>query len=47
MNVKVQSQLENQFTGDNCYLAIYIMEDGQVATQNVMGVDDPNYVIIC
>ena len=31
MNVKVQSQLENQFTGDNCYLAIYIMEDGQVA----------------
>ncbi|MEC9159344.1 MAG: Omp28-related outer membrane protein [Bacteroidota bacterium] len=44
MNVKVQSQLENQFTGDNCYLAIYIMEDGQVATQNVMGVDDPNYV---
>ena len=37
MNIKVLSQLENQFAGDNCYLAMYVMEDGQVAPQEVNG----------
>lgn len=40
MIIKVQSQLENQFLGDNCYLALYVMEDGQVAPQQVSGVGD-------
>tara|TARA_A200000113_G_C8850093_1_gene349949 strand:- start:88 stop:930 length:843 start_codon:yes stop_codon:yes gene_type:complete len=38
MNIKVQSRLENQFIGDNCYLAMYIMEDGQIAPQEVSGI---------
>lgn len=38
MNIKVQSSLENQFIGDNCYLAMYIMEDGQIAPQEVSGI---------
>ena len=48
MNIKVQSQLEGGFTGENCYLAVYIIEDGQVATQQVgnpgSGVPDDNFV---
>ena len=40
MIIRVQSQLENQFSGDNCYLALYIMEDGQVAPQQVSGVGE-------
>lgn len=40
MLIRVQSQLENQFSGDNCYLALYIMEDGQVAPQQVSGVGE-------
>ena len=48
MNIKVQSQLEESFTGENCYLAVYIIEDGQVAPQEVgnpgSGVTDPNFV---
>ena len=38
MNIKVQSRLENQFIGDNCYLAMYLMEDGQIAPQEVSGI---------
>ena len=38
MNIKVQSRLENQFIGGNCYLAMYLMEDGQIAPQEVSGV---------
>ena len=38
--IKVQSQLENQFSGDNCYLALYVMEDGQVAPQQVSGIGE-------
>ena len=37
MNVKVQTQVENSFSGENCYLAIYVMEDGQVAEQQIAG----------
>jgi hypothetical protein len=38
MDIKVQSRLENQFIGDNCYLAMYLMEDGQIAPQEVSGI---------
>lgn len=48
MNIKVQSQLEGDFSGEECYLAVYILEDGQVATQQVgspgAGVPDENFV---
>jgi len=48
MTIKVQSQLENSFAGEECYLAVYILEDGQVATQQVgapgAGVPDDNFV---
>jgi len=45
MNVKVQSQLENGFSGENCYLAIYVMEDGQVASQEIAGqAANPDFV---
>ena len=32
------------FTSDNLYLATYILEDGQVKDQNVLGNYDPNYI---
>ena len=38
MTIKVKSVLENQFFGDNCNLAIYLMEDGQIAPQEVSGI---------
>ena len=38
MTIKVKSVLENQFLGDNCNLAIYLMEDGQIAPQEVSGI---------
>ena len=38
MDIKVQSRLENQFIGDNGYLAMYLMEDGQIAPQEVSGI---------
>ena len=44
MNINVQSQLSNGFTSDNLYLATYILEDGQVKDQNVLGNYDPNYI---
>ncbi len=50
MTIKVQSQIVDQstFSGSDCHLAIYILEDGQVANQQVgnpgSGVDDPNFV---
>ena len=30
--------------GDNCYLATYILEDGKVFEQNILGTYDSNYV---
>ena len=45
MTIKVQSRLENQFLGDDCYLALYIMEDGKVAPQQVSGQGEvPDFV---
>ena len=44
MNINVQSELSNGFTSDNLYLATYILEDGQVKDQNVLGNYDPNYI---
>ena len=39
------NQLENGFSGENCYLAIYVMEDGQVASQEIAGqAANPNFV---
>ena len=39
MNIKVQSQLTDpsSTSGSNLYLAIYLLEDGQVAPQQVAG----------
>ena len=44
MNINVQSELSNVFSSNNLYLATYILEDGQVKDQNVLGVYDPNYI---
>lgn len=49
MTIKVQSQLEGSFSDEGeCYLAVYILEDGQVATQQVgspgAGVPDENFI---
>jgi hypothetical protein len=45
MNVKVQTQVENSFAGENCFLAVYVMENGQVATQQIAGQSaDDNFV---
>jgi len=39
MNIKVQSQISDQSstTGSDLYLAIYLLEDGKVAPQQVAG----------
>ena len=44
MNINVHSKLSNGFSGDNCYLAAYILEDGQVFEQNILGTYDSDYV---
>ena len=44
MNINIHSKLADGFSGDNCYLAAYIVEDGQVKEQNILGNYDPNYV---
>ena len=44
MNINVQSELSNGFSSNNLYLATYVLEDGQVKDQNVLGVYDPNYI---
>ena len=44
MNINIHSKLAGGFSGDNCYLAAYVVEDGQVFEQNILGNYDPNYV---
>jgi len=44
MNINVHSKLSNGFSGDNCYLAVYVLEDGQIFEQNILGNYDPDYV---
>ena len=46
MEVRVQSQWQSTAsTSGEYYLAVYILEDGQVATQDIIGQpSDPNYV---
>jgi len=44
MNINVHSKLSDGFSGDNCYLATYILEDGKVFEQNILGTYDSNYV---
>jgi hypothetical protein len=44
MNINVHSKLSDEFSGNNCYLATYILEDGRVFEQNILGIYDSNYV---
>ena len=39
-NVNVHSQLANSFSGENCYLAVYIIEDGLIKPQEIDGYID-------
>ena len=38
MNVKVQSQTQNNFVASNCKMAIYVLEDNIIAPQNTIQV---------
>ncbi len=44
MDINIHSKLSDGFSGDNCYLAVYIVEDGQVFEQNILGTYDSAYV---
>ena len=48
MTIKVQSQIVDQstFSGSDCHLAIYILEDGQVAPQQVGNPEVVKYQIL-
>ena len=41
MNINIHSLLSPGISGDNYYLAAYILEDGQVANQKISGYVDP------
>tara|TARA_B100000768_G_scaffold126422_1_gene117045 strand:- start:4666 stop:5481 length:816 start_codon:yes stop_codon:yes gene_type:complete len=44
MNIKVQSQLENGFSGENCNLALYVTEDKMVHSQSTDNGTDENFI---
>ena len=44
INIKVQSKLVGAVSNENFYLSTYILEDGIVLSQNVLGNYNPNFI---